>query len=172
MGRPIVWTNTTTGERVGSIGYEAHLGDETGRVRLKYTTTSYRDGEQRKVGLLGRAHDDATAFRGPAMVVRLPSNGPAGREPLLARRRLRLAPGIPAGLSVAARNPLRPRLAPRLQAEGQAWGSGGIGDYVPKPRWMRMKTYDRKLEEIWQAEGIVDSYLSAFLGKLKQRLGR
>ena len=75
-----------------------------------------------RVGLLGRAHDDATAFRGPAMVVRLPSNGPAGREPLLARRRLRLAPGIPARLSVAARNPLRPRLAPRLQAEGQAWG--------------------------------------------------
>lgn len=59
-----------------------------------------------------------------------------------------------------------------FKLRGRLGADGGIGDYVPKPRWMRMKTYDRKLEEIWQAEGIVDSYLSAFLGKLKQRLGR
>jgi hypothetical protein len=43
----LVWTNTTTGERVGSIGYEAHLGQESGRVRLKYTTTRW-DGEKRE----------------------------------------------------------------------------------------------------------------------------
>ncbi len=30
----LIWTNTTTGERVGSINYEAHLGPESGRVRL------------------------------------------------------------------------------------------------------------------------------------------
>lgn len=41
----IVWTNTRTGERVGSIGYQAHLGDEGGRVRLEYTTTRW-DGEK------------------------------------------------------------------------------------------------------------------------------
>jgi hypothetical protein len=35
----LVWTNTTTGERVGSIGYEAHLGQESGRVRFSYTKT-------------------------------------------------------------------------------------------------------------------------------------
>ena len=28
-GGSIVWTNTTTGERVGSIGYEAHLGQDS-----------------------------------------------------------------------------------------------------------------------------------------------
>ncbi len=35
----LIWTNTTTGERVASIGYDAHLGGESGRVRLYYTTT-------------------------------------------------------------------------------------------------------------------------------------
>jgi hypothetical protein len=44
----IIWTNTTTGERVGSIGYEAHLGQESGRVRLRYTTTRW-DGERREL---------------------------------------------------------------------------------------------------------------------------
>jgi hypothetical protein len=29
-----------TGERIGSISYETHLGQESGRVRLYYTTTS------------------------------------------------------------------------------------------------------------------------------------
>jgi hypothetical protein len=43
----LIWTNTSTGERVGSIGYEAHLGQESGRVRLKYTTTRW-DGEKRE----------------------------------------------------------------------------------------------------------------------------
>jgi hypothetical protein len=46
-GGSLVWTNTTTGERVGSISYEAHLGQESGRVRLKYTTTRW-DGERRE----------------------------------------------------------------------------------------------------------------------------
>ena len=41
----IEWTNTTTGELVGSIGYEARLGQDWGRVRLKYTTTRW-DGER------------------------------------------------------------------------------------------------------------------------------
>jgi hypothetical protein len=33
----------------------------------------------------------------------------------------------------------------------------GIGDYVEKPKWMRWQTYDRKLEEIFAAEEIVDA---------------
>jgi hypothetical protein len=36
-GGSLVWTNTTTHERVGTIGYEAHLRQEFGRMRLKYT---------------------------------------------------------------------------------------------------------------------------------------
>ena len=44
----LIWTNTTTGERVGSIGYEAHLGEDSGRVRLHYTTTRW-DGEKHEL---------------------------------------------------------------------------------------------------------------------------
>src|SRR5258708_35756255 len=38
-----IWTSTSTGARVASIGYEAHLGQESGRVRLKYTPTGCPD---------------------------------------------------------------------------------------------------------------------------------
>ncbi len=48
---------------------------------------------------------------------------------------------------------------------------GGIGDYVPKPKWMRLRTYDRKLEEIFAAEEVVDAHLLGFVRKL-ERLGR
>ena len=40
----IMWMDTRTGEQVGSIGYEAYLCQESGRVRLKYTPTR-RDGK-------------------------------------------------------------------------------------------------------------------------------
>ena len=44
------------------------------------------------------------------------------------------------------------KLRSKLGAEG------GIGDYVEKPKWMRRSTYDRKLEEIFAAEEVVDAY--------------
>ena len=44
----VIWTNTTTGERAGSIGYEAHLGQDSGCVRLKYSSTRW-DGERREL---------------------------------------------------------------------------------------------------------------------------
>jgi hypothetical protein len=49
---------------------------------------------------------------------------------------------------------------------------GMAGDYIPKPKWTRRSTYDRKLEEIFAAEEVVDDYLCAALDKLKRRLGR
>ncbi|MGO9419424.1 hypothetical protein [Roseiarcus sp.] len=48
----------------------------------------------------------------------------------------------------------------------------GDGDYIAKPRWMRWRTYDRKLEEIAAAEEVVDAHLLGFVQKLDRRLGR
>jgi hypothetical protein len=35
------------------------------------------------------------------------------------------------------------------------FSDGGIGDHIPKPKWMREATYDRRLEEIFAAEDVV-----------------
>jgi hypothetical protein len=50
-----------------------------------------------------------------------------------------------------------------FKLRGKLGAEGGIGDYVPKPKWMRWPTYDRKLEEIYAAEKVVDAHLLGFV---------
>ena len=38
-GGTLNWTETYSGRHIGSIGYQALLGTEQGRLRLYYTTT-------------------------------------------------------------------------------------------------------------------------------------
>jgi hypothetical protein len=59
-----------------------------------------------------------------------------------------------------------------FKLRGKLGADGGIGDYVPKPKWMRWPTYDRKLEEIFAAEEVVDAHLLGFVQKLERRSGR
>jgi hypothetical protein len=40
---------------------------------------------------------------------------------------------------------------------GKLGADGGIGDHIAKPKWMRWPTYDRKLEEVFAAEEVVDA---------------
>ncbi|MCC5975861.1 MAG: hypothetical protein JJT81_17685, partial [Rubellimicrobium sp.] len=46
---------------------------------------------------------------------------------------------------------------------------GGIGDPIRKPRWMRWRTFDRRLAELHRIEDRIDGYLAAFLDRLKSR---
>src|SRR5277367_2869854 len=43
----IFWTRVGSGEQVGSVCYEAYMGGDCGRVRLRYTTTRAYNGEKR-----------------------------------------------------------------------------------------------------------------------------
>jgi len=51
---------------------------------------------------------------------------------------------------------------------GKLGADGGIGDYVPKPKWMRWPTYDRKLKEVAAFEEVVDAHLLGFVQKLER----
>src|ERR1700691_5173071 len=57
-----------------------------------------------RVRLLDPARDNATTLRRPTMVVHMPTDGQAGGEAIPTPRRLhlRIAPGVPARLSLAA----------------------------------------------------------------------
>jgi hypothetical protein len=59
-----------------------------------------------------------------------------------------------------------------FKLRGKLGAEGGIGDYVEKPKWMRWQTYDRKLEEIFAAEEIVDAHTLMLDRKLDRLLGR
>ena len=172
-GGSLVWTNTTTGERVGSIGYEAHLGQELGRVRLRYTTTRW-DGERRESDYWIQLETTPQPFGGRRWWFVCPRTGrraaklylPNGAFTFAARQAYRLA------YRSQREAPHDRALRRAFKLRGKLGADGGIGDYVPKPKWMRMQTYDRKLEEIWQAEEVVDAHLAAFVGKLEGRPAR
>jgi hypothetical protein len=51
-------------------------------------------------------------------------------------------------------------------------GTGGLDSYIPKPKWMREATYDRKLEEIFAAEEIIYAHMEIPDRKLDRLLGR
>ena len=55
-----------------------------------------------------------------------------------------------------------------FKLRGKLGGEGGIEDYIPKPKWMRWPTYERKLEEVFAAEEVVDAHLTGFIQKLER----
>src|SRR5215208_4497198 len=42
----LTWTDTYSGKQTASIGYEATMGEESGWVRLRYTTTNHWTGQR------------------------------------------------------------------------------------------------------------------------------
>src|ERR1700677_4470309 len=99
----LVWTNTTTGERVGSISYEAH------RPGIRARTAALHHDPvgcgAARVRLLDQARDDASTLRRPTMVVHMPTDRATGRETLLAQwcLHLRGAPSVPARIPLPTR---------------------------------------------------------------------
>ena len=121
----LVWTNTTTGERVGSISYEAHLRQDSGRVRLRYTTTRW-DGERRESDYWIVLETTPQPFGGRRWWFICPRTGvraaklhlPNGAFTFASRQAYRLA-------YACQREPAHDRaLAACFQATGQARGGG------------------------------------------------
>jgi hypothetical protein len=164
----LTWTDTYSGQQTASIGYEAHLGDGHGWVRLYYTTTSYWSGEKTQ-------HD----YR-----VELTST----LQPLGGRRWWWVCPwreGLvaklykPSGSAIfASRKAHRlayrsQRQSPHDRALGRAFklrrrlgSTAGIGDYIEKPKGMRWATFDRKMEQVEAAEAVCNAHLVRFVRKL------
>jgi hypothetical protein len=165
----LVWTNTTTGERVGSIGYEAHLGQESGRLRLHYTTTRL-DGERRESDYWIALTTTSQPFGGRRWWFVCPRTGrraaklylPNGAFTFASRQAYRLA------YRSQREAPHDRALRRAFKLRGELGGDGGIGDYISKPKWMRWRTFDRAMARIERAEGVVDAHTALLLHRLKQ----
>jgi len=165
----IEWTNTTTGELVGSIGFAARLGQDWGRVRLKYTTTRW-DGERRESDYWIQLETTSQPFGGRRWWFVCPRTGvratklylPNGAFTFASRRAYRLA-------YPCQREPARDRALRRaFKLRGKLGAEGGIGDYVAKPKWMRWRTFERAMARINRAEEVVDAHTDFLLERLKQ----
>ena len=58
-----------------------------------------------------------------------------------------------------------------FKLRGKLGGTGGLESYIPKPKWMRAATYDRKPEEIFAAEEVVYDHIEILDRKLDRLLG-
>jgi hypothetical protein len=165
----IVWTNTSTGEQVGSIGYEAHLGQESGCVRLKYTTTR-GNGERRESDYWIQLETTPQPFGGRRWWFVCPQTGvraaklylPNGAFTFASRRAYRLT-------YACQREPVHYRALRRaFKLRGKLGAEGGIGDYVRKPKWMRGRTFERTMARIDEAEEVVEAHTVLLLDRLKR----
>ena len=168
----LIWTTTATAERIGSIGYEAHLGEKNGRVRLHYTTTR-GDGEKRESDYWIQLETTPQPFGGRRWWFICPQTGVRAAKLYLPNGAFTFASRQAYRLEYARqREPAHDRALRRaFKLRGHLGAEGGIGDSVAKPKWMRWRTYNHKLEEIFAAEEVVDAYLDNFVDKLNRRSG-
>jgi hypothetical protein len=48
-------------------------------------------------------------------------------------------------------------------------GRGGIGDYIPKPEWMRWRTYELQIAWIGAVQGINTAHMWALVQKVQRK---
>jgi hypothetical protein len=162
-----MWTDTTTGERVGSIRYEAHVGHESVRVRLNYTKTGW-DGERCESDCWIQFETTSQPFGGRRWWF-ICQRAACGRR----NSTCPTAPSPSHHVSPTGSHTLANVNQSSASSSGASLGRRAeSGDYVAKPKLMRWSTYDRKLEEIFAAEEIVDAHTLILDRKLDRCLGR
>lgn len=167
----LVWTDTRSGARVASIGYEISLGAGEGWMRLRYTSTDPGFGEKREADYRISLTSIPTRFGGRRWYFRCPHLG-------LRCGRLHLPPGA---FTFASRQAHRlayrsQRATPRDRALDKALklrrrlgSEGGVGDPVAKPKWMRWPTYERRLEQVLEADERCEEHLIMLAVNLLER---
>jgi hypothetical protein len=168
LGGSIVGRNTATGERVSFIGYEAYLGIERGRVRLRYTSTQW-DGTKHNSDYWIDLITTPQPFGGWRWWFLCPRTGkrvaklymPPGAATFCSRRACRL----PYRSQREAPHDRALRRAFKIQARlGNPDGSAD--DWPPRPRGMRHKTYARLMNRLEGSQGVMDGHLCLLAARL------
>lgn len=156
-GGEIVWTNTRTGERTSSVGFQADLSDPGAAwLRLHYTTTK-RDGTKLACDYRIVLTTTVPNFGGVRWWFVCPLTGrlaaklylPPGAERFASRRAFRMAYESQRDKPLFRAQSREARVVRKL-------GSVYERPNTPtpsRPKWMRHKTYERLCAELewWQA---------------------
>jgi hypothetical protein len=153
-------------------GAGAHMARECGYVHLRYTATDYWSGEKR--------HHDY-----PLEMATTPQPFGDRRWWWICPRRDDLVSKLymPAGVTTFAsrkcfrsayrsqrQSPYNRALSRAFKLSRRLGSTGGIGDYIEKPKGMRWATFDRKMDQLEQVEAPVDAHMWLLLQRLRADL--
>jgi hypothetical protein len=169
----IVWTCVSTGELTASMGYEAQMSVDSGRIRLRYTTTA-QGGDKRDWDYSIMLAATPQPFGGRRWWFRCPATGvlvsklhlPNGAWTFASRRAYRL------GYRCQRETPRDRSVSRAFALREKIGGKGGIGTVIPRPKGMHARTFERAMERIHAAEEIVDAHAALMLARLEHgRIG-
>jgi hypothetical protein len=167
----LAWTNTFTGEQRASIGYEATIGEESGQVRLRYTTTNHWTDQTTHHDYTVQLTTTPQPLGGRRWWWVCPRRGdlvsklymPARGGIFASRKAHRLA------YRCQRQSPYDRAISQAFKRRQRLGAGGGIGDPIDKPHGMRWATFDRKMQRIEAAEAVCNARLFQFVQQLTQR---
>lgn len=170
------WQWSSDGERLASIQYRSDVGYTVGTLRLTYTTTDARTGEQKSHDYDVRLESQPMRFGGMRWSFRCPYTG---------RRAMKLYKfiGVDKFSSRTAIRPLPTYRSQRLSGTDanlnrrwqlrQALGDpGDLFEPLNKPKWMRWRTFDRYAQQDEQLEARFNTDFAGLLAEHFARISR
>lgn len=159
------WSDAWRGGEIASVKFESCLGEQSGHVHLRWTSTDQLTGEKRECENRIALTTKPLPFGGRRWWFICPRTGrlatrlylPCGAYSFACRRAYQLG-------YLSQRQTPRDRAVSRVFALRRRLGSqGGIGSYVAKPKGMHWRTFERALMRIAQAEDIVQGHAARLL---------
>jgi hypothetical protein len=167
----LTWTDTYSGQQTASIGYEAHMGDERGWVRLRYTTTNHWSSEKTQHDYRVELTTTPQPLGGRRWWWICPWRGdlvskiykPGGSGIFASRKAHRLA------YRCQRQSPYDRAISQAFKRRRRLGSTAGIGDYIEKPKGMRWASFDRYMEQVETAEAVCNAHLARFVQQLTRR---
>ncbi len=159
------WSAAWIDDEIVSVDFESCLGGETGRMRLRWTSTDHRTGEKRECENHIKLTTRPQPFGGRRWWFICPRTGRLASRLHLPDGAYNFACRVAYQLGyLSQRQTPRDRALSHAYALRQRLGNNGvIGEYIFKPKGMHWRTFERLVTRIRKAEDLVQGHASRFL---------
>jgi hypothetical protein len=148
------WTLVRTGQETASVGFESDLGEESGYVQLRWTSTNQRSGEKSPRENRITLTTSRQPFGGRRWFFICPRTGhnatklhlPPGADAFASRK----AYGL--GYRSQRESPRDRSLTRAFALRGKIGGKGGICTSIERPKGMHARTFKRAMVKVYAAK--------------------
>ena len=164
------WTVVGTDEEAASMGFQSELSEESGIVRLSWTSTDPWTGETRQCENRITLTTEPQPFGGRRWFLLCPRTGeraaklylPSGADTFASRKAYRL------GYRSQRETPHDRSLSRAFALRRKIGAEGGIDDDFEKPKGMHWRTFESAMEKISRAEKTLDEHTMLLIDRLRR----